>query len=686
MVSFGFKIQHLYCFPHQCFHLSQLSDLLLNTKFYFAGTYGDVHIHTWEEELHANDYARNIIAARITSPAITAGSGILCTAISACSKLRSLRLDSVKYEALYDLKHVSKTLEKLLARVFWPKLPQNYLLDDPQRLGWFNWASCLKNLKFLEIFPLNTPTYIGMKEILENLPAKHLEHLRLCLCVAPADLKAADFKHLNKLKFLSLRHCQFETSEIRTLQSSLPHLYGIECIQRRAKDAHRLLRGKKEPTNTCGISHLHLSLHFSTEESAKFEKLRDGVPKSRQLSSNLKNVCISFSGQQSCVLSLYYPHRPSYISSLPSSLETLTLSSSLGSIERAALHGKLTSLRSISMKYHHLQIYNGNTPPIDSRYLPGLASLQQLTELDLSFHSMEENFKKGVPNILKVFKKLRRLRLDGLKGSAYMLGPVVDMQDLFSFELKFCNLSDLWLLKLILNARSRSLVEFKYSSKGCYGGDSCIYRVLEHAVPEMPRLRKLWVHESATHSLCSDRCSGKGGGKEEVFCLHGLPKALGVCTTLRDLRVSPNLNLESNDIYNINNSPLPVLDWSALAACTRLCNLSICATSGWNLQSFSSLCTSLPYLQDVVIMDYKNLDKSIVDENWMTEISRLPLLRELHLSGCRLLKLPGDLTPLAKAPSLMFLHLLGKGIQHPHAMAERIEGILPNIQRCNVVR
>lgn len=639
------------------------------------GIYGDVRIHRWVKEINDDGYAQSIIAARITAPALTAGSGsILYTAAVACSNLRSLRLDSVRHEALFDLKHLSNTLEKLKARVLWPKLPEGYLLDRPTWLGFFTWTTCLDKIRYLEIQPLNNPTYIGIKEIVECLPTKHLAHLQLSQCVAPSDLKAADFTHFNKLQFLSVRECHFKTSEIRELQKILPYLYGIECIQHKARDAHRLLQGNQEPSNkaTCGLSHLHLCLNFSTEESAKFEELRrNQTTKSLPLSPKLKSIFISFSGNPSCVLSLYYP----FVSSCtpPPNLDSLTLQSSLASVENVAYDGQLRSLRSLILKPHHALKGFQYLPPIDCRYLPGLSTMRQLTELDLSFQTIEENFRESVPNILGVMKKLKRLRLDSLKGSTCMLGPVVEMDDLCSLQLHNCTFHDLWLLKVILKSRSASLHELEYSSKDCPGCASCIFNVIADAVPEMARLKKLHIHEQTAHSLCTDE------GCSELSALNALPQALAKCTGLTDVRVSPVCNQHDVSLYFLPN-------WIDLSALTKLCNLSIDTRSGWNLDSCSAICCSLIYLQELRIADYKDLDKTIVDVNWLIEVARLPLLKDLLLRGCRLLNLPLDLKPLVKAPSLMFVSLMGKGIQHPYAMAGRVEEILPNIQKCNVVQ
>lgn len=640
-----------------------------------------MHIRRWEKEFNDDEYAQSIIAARITAPALTAGSGsILYTAALACSSLRTLRLDSVKYEALFDLKHVSNTLEKLIARVLWPKLPEGYLLDRPLQLGFFTWTTCLKKLKYLEIQPLHNPTYIGIKEIVESLPTKHLAHLQLSQCVVPSDLKAADFAQFNMLQFLSIRECHFKTSEIRRLQKVLPYLYGIECIQRKAIDAHCLLQGKKEPTNknTCGLSHLHLCLNFSTKEAAKLGELGGNqTTKSIHLSPRLKHIYISFSGSPGCcVLSLYYPwqnqHSPSLSCLRPPNLDFLTLQSSLGSIERSAYSGQLNSLRSLTFAPR----YSRNCeyfPTIGSRYLPGLSTMDQMTELDLSFQSMEGNYKEGVPNVLDIMKKLKRLRIDSLKGSTYMLGPIVEMDDLFCLCLDNCSLRDLWLLKEILKSRRASLHELEYTSRECRGCDSCIFKVIADAVPEMARLKKLHIYEQTAHSLCA------AGDCSEIPALNALPQALAKCTNLTDVLVAPVFN-------QIDESSNLLLNWNDVSALTKICKLSIPTRSGWNLQSVSAICSSLIYHQELCITDYKDLDKTTVDVNWLIEIARLPLLGSLLMHNCRSLQLPLDLKPLVKAPSLMLVTLVGKGIQHPYAMAEQIEEILPNIQRCSIVR
>jgi len=603
----------------------------------------------------------------------------LYTAALACSRLRSLRLDSIKHEALSDLKHVSNTLEKLTARVLWPKLPEGYLLDRPSQLGFFAWVTCLEKLKYLNIRPLNNPTYIGIKEIVASLPTKHLAHLQLLQCVAPSDLNAAGFTHFNKLRFLSIRDCYFKTSEIRNLQKVLPYLYGIECIQHQAEDAHCLLQGKNEPTDksTCGLCHLHLCLNFSTEESETFKELgRNQTTQSLHLSPKLKSVFISFSGNPSCcVLSLYYPS-PSFSSLRLPNLDSLSVQSPLASVEKSASSGQLNSLRSLVIKAHDsLEHYQCFWPSSDSRNLPGLSTMHQMTELDLNFQcqSIDECFEEGFRAILDNMKKLRRLCIKYLKGSTYMLAPVVEMDDLCCLCLHHCSFRDLRFLKQILKSRRASIHEFEYKfSRECRSFDTCIFKLIAEILPEMARLKKLHIHELFIHFRCA------AGDCIEVSTLVALPQALAKCNGLTDVCVIPVFD-QWDESSNL------LLTWSNVSALTKLCKLTIDTRSGWNLNSISAICCSLIYLQELHITGYAFLHSATVDVNWLIEIARLPLLRSLFIVGCRSLKLPLGLKPLIEAPSLMFVTLIGRAIQHPHAMAGRVEEVLPNIQKCNIV-
>jgi hypothetical protein len=639
--------------------------------------YGDVHIHNWDAEMDSN--AREIVAARITSPALASGSGILFTAASACSNLRSLRLDNVKCEALSDLQYLSKTLEKLTVRVLWPKLPEGYSLDQPTALGRFAWARGLENLKYLDINTANTPTCIGIKEITGSLPSKNLASLRLWKTVAPCNLTAADFSRFSKLEFLSIRECHFATPEIRELQKVLPHLYGIECIQRSSKDAHRLLRGHNEPSEetTCRLSHLHLCLHFSSEEFSKFVKPRLGTrspEKFFQLSPKMKSINVSFSGSPSCILAAYYSHPSQH--PCPPVLDSLAISSSLDSFENAAWDGSLSSLRSLSLKPHHLLQRIRNMPPADCRNFPGLSSMHHLTELDLSFRHIKGGHEDGVSSILDNMRNLKRLRLDSIKGSTHALGAIVKMKDLHTLKLNNCQLIDLCALKFILKGRGASLHEFYYICRECHGGSNCIFKVVAGAVPDMPRLKILHFHEPAEHRSCS---------KESDSSLHLLPQALAKCTSLTEIHLAPVfIQPEAAAVDGGFSYTLP--NWKPLTSLTRLRKLAVDTKSGWTFGSLSEVCRSLIHLQDLSITDYQELDDSVVVSDWLVEVARLPLLNYLSLLGCRSLKLPHDLKPLEKAPSLMFLGIIGMRVQHPYAMADEIQAVLPNIQKCNVHR
>ena len=68
----------------------------------------------------------------------------------------------------------------------------------------------------------------------------------------------------------------------------------------------------------------------------------------------------------------------------------------------------------------------------------------------------------------------------------------------------------------------------------------------------------------------------------------------------------------------------------------------------------------------------------------MAEVARLPLLKELFLDSCfNLLVLIENLKPLEQAPSLMFLDITGLRVQHSYTLAQQIEQVLPNLQKCN---